>query len=159
MADQTWARTVEAFRAALPEASIVTCGGFLDKLLAIKDEGALRRMRRAAAITDEAHPDVLSRLKLGMTVRDVVLEVDYQLRRHGGGQLVPDRHRLHPAGRLRPRRWSVCWPRATPSPSTTAVAAGYSSDFGRSAFAGEPSDEYRASMRPCWRRRRPAWPP
>ena len=144
VADQTWARTVEAFRAALPAAEVVTCGGFLDRLLAIKDEDALRRMRRAAAITDEAHPDVLSRLKLGMTVRDVVLEVDYQLRRHG----AEDNSFQTGIVFTRPDGPPSSLERVLAAGDSITFdygcrAAGYSSDFGRSAFAGEPSDEYR----------------
>lgn len=144
VADQTWVRTVEALRTALPEAAIVTCGSFLDRLLAVKDDDALRRMQRAAAITDEAHPDVLSRLRLGMTVRDAALEVDYQLRRHGADDnsfqtgIVFTRPDGPPSG-----------PQRTLAPGDSITfdygcrAVGYSSDFGRAAFAGDPPAEYR----------------
>lgn len=144
VADQTWARTVEAFRAALPEAEIVTCGGFLDPLLAIKDEDALRRMRHAAAVTDAAHPDVLRRLQVGMTVRDAVLEVDYQLRKHGADDnsfqtgIVFTRPDGPPSSLQR-----VLAPGDSITFDYGCRAAGYSSDFGRAAFVGEPPEEYR----------------
>lgn len=144
VADQTWVRTVNALHAALPDTTVVLASEILNDLLAIKDDEALRRMRRAAEITDAAHPDVLSRLKLGMTVRDVALEVDYQLRKHGADDnsfqtgIVFTQPDGAPSTSDRP---------LMPGDSVTfdygCRALGYSSDFGRSAFAGEPSHEYR----------------
>ena len=39
------------------------------------------------------------------------------------------------------------------------VVDGYCSDFGRTIYCGEPSDEYRATYESCSRRRRPGGRP
>jgi len=143
--DTAPARALYTMQAALPEQiSIVMAGEFMDLLQSIKDEEALARMKRAAAIADATHPAVLKRLQVGMTVADLTLEVDYQLRKHGaednsfstgivftrpdGPPSTPDRQLAHGD--------SITF-------DYGCIAAGYASDFGRSAFVGEPPAAYR----------------
>ena len=142
--DTAPSRIFGALQEALPQATFSMASEFMDPLLAIKDEDALRRMRKAAEITDTIHPIVLSHLEIGMSVADVALEVDYQFRKHGAEDnsfetgivfTRPDGPPNAPDRRL------------APGDSITfdygCIADGYASDFGRSAFVGEPPAEYR----------------
>lgn len=141
--DRTWARFLVALQSAVPDAEICMASGFLDNLLAIKDEQALALMREVAGITDDAYGEAIKHLRLGVTEEEVALEVDYQFRRCGAeGSSFKS---------------SVLFTRPGDDPPTPdkrlqlgdsvvfdigALHAGYCSDFGRSAFAGEPPSEY-----------------
>ena len=112
-------------------------------LLAVKDEHAIRAMRRIGAITDAAYQEVLKTLRLGVSEMDVAAEVDYQLRRLGcednsfktGVRFTrPGDDPPTPEKRLQPGD-SVTF-------GFGGVYEGYSSDFGRSAYAGDPPAEY-----------------
>ncbi len=143
LADRTWACFAEAIRDLLPEAEIVMASDFMDDLLAIKDEHALRLLRRAAEITDAAYAETLKSLRFGVTEKEIALEVDHQFRKFGA-----DGNSF---------QTSVVFTRPEDAPPTLgaglqpgdsvifdigAVYGGYCSDFGRSVFAGDPPPEY-----------------
>ena len=142
--DTAPSRVLGNLQEGLPHASFSMASEFMDSLLAIKDEDALRRMRRAAEITDTIHPIVLNHIEVGMSVADLALEVDYQFRKYGAEEnsfqtgIVFTRADGPPNS---PDR------RLAPGDSITfdygCIADGYASDFGRSAYVGEPPAEYR----------------
>ena len=68
----------------LPDAVFVSATEILRELRTVKSIEEIEAMRRAGVVTEAAFQDVLSHLKLGMTELDIVSEVDYQLRKHGG---------------------------------------------------------------------------
>ena len=143
VADHTWTRFTESLRAVMPEVKISLASELMDMMMAVQDEEALRRMRKIAEITDAAYQQVVKHLRVGVTEEEMKREVDYQLRRFGSernsfstgvvftrpGDVppIPGKHLL-------------------PGDSVTfdfgGVYEGYSSDFGRSAFVGEPPAEY-----------------
>lgn len=143
VADRTWARFLQALQLAAPNAEICMASDLMDSLLAIKDEHALALMSKVAEITDEAYRETQTHLRLGATEHEIALEVDYQFRKLGAeGNAF---------------KTSVIFTRPGDDPPTPgkrldngdsivfdigAVYAGYCSDFGRSAFAGEPPAEY-----------------
>jgi Xaa-Pro aminopeptidase len=141
--DRTWARFMTALQSAAPDAEMYMASNLLDDLIATKDEHALSLMRKVSEITDNAYRETLDHLHLGVSEEEIALEVDYQFRKAGaeGNSFAS----------------SVIFTRPGDDPPTPgkrlqagdsvvfdigAVYAGYCSDFGRSAFAGEPPPEY-----------------
>jgi len=141
-----WSQALLSLQRALPAAQFLAMSdGWFDRVCAIKDAGEIAILERAAQITDAAFADVIARITPGMLDRDLVIEVDYQLKRHGGDGfsfmpvVVVDGH-----GSRYARAWID---RDEPKPLLhgTSLAfdlgvryRGYCSDFGRSAFIGDP---------------------
>ena len=141
-----WARTLMELQSAAPGAEFVPATDLMmDKVRAVKDEDEIALMQRAAEITDDVLQATLDRLEIGMTERDVAVEVVHQIRLHGGDDYSffpgiicvgngsdPDRH-------IMTRNTDM-----TLDPGTTVAFdfgvryEGYCSDFGRSVFVGEP---------------------
>ena len=141
-----WGQTVLSLQAAATSARFITATNtMMDKVRAVKDEDELQVMQRAAEITDAAMGATFKVLKAGMTERDVAVEVDYQIRRHGG-----DGHSFYPGiicvgnGSDTARHIMTRNTDMVLAPGTTVAFDfgvryhGYCSDYGRSAFIGEP---------------------
>jgi Xaa-Pro aminopeptidase len=143
VAGVTNAKFTTALRAAMPDVKMSLASDFMEPLLAVKDEHAIQALRRIGAITDAAYQEVLKWLDLGVSEQDVAVEVDYQLRRLGcednsfqtGVRFArPGDDPPTPDKRLQPCD-SVTF-------DFGGVYDGYSSDFGRSVYAGDPPAEY-----------------
>ncbi|MGQ9492780.1 MAG: M24 family metallopeptidase, partial [Anaerolineae bacterium] len=146
--DRAWAQTVLAFRRLLPDAELVLASTVTEPMRMIKEEAAIELMRKAGEITDSAFQQALAMLKPGVTELEVAMEIDYQLKRLGADYTSfvtgirftgPGRATPSALGRVTERRLS-------PGDSVTfdfgCVYQGYCSDFGRSAFVGDPPAEY-----------------
>lgn len=144
-----WSQTALSLRAGAPDATFVpVTNAFTDKIREVKDEDEIALMQRAAEITDEAMAATVSMLRIGMTERDVAIEVDYQLRRHGG-----DKPSFYPGiicvgnGSDTQRHIMERNTDMVLAPGTTVAFdwgvsyKGYASDFGRSVFIGEPRSD------------------
>ncbi len=145
LADRSWAYLSERLRLNLrPDTPILFASQLMDRLLAIKDEAAVESLRRACAITDAMYGEVLQQIQPGMTERDIIVEVEYQFRRQGADGVS------FPAsvvfGRPGPGQPSASPKNLQPGDSIMfdvgCVVDGYCSDFGRSAFVGEPPARY-----------------
>ena len=143
IAKTTWSEAYWNFRRLLPKARVVIASSdMLDKIHQVKDEAEIEIMKQAAAITDQALARTYAACSLQMTLRDVVVEVEYQMRKAGAegfaftpnvvaplvGEMVAMHHPNQP---LRPGL-------------TLAFDMGvryhyYCSDFGRTLFVGEPT--------------------
>jgi Xaa-Pro aminopeptidase len=144
-----WAQTVLSIQSALPEARLVPLtDAFIDRIRAIKEPGEIELLQEAARITDETFGAVVKQMQIGMLDRDLVIEIDYQFKLHGG-----DDYSFHPTvvldghGQRSARNWTD---REPPMPITAGMTVafdmgvvykGYCSDFGRSVFMGEAKDE------------------
>ena len=146
--DRTWARTVTAFRSLLPDTEFVMASELIAPLRMIKTEAELEVMREAGRITEAVFEKALVRLKPGVTEVDIASEIDYQFKAHGaehtsfvtGIRFVrASRDRAAQAARATDKQLML-------GDSVTfdfgCVYEGYCSDFGRSAFVGEPPAEY-----------------
>lgn len=146
--DRTWAQTTLGFRNLLPETELVLASQLIAPMRMIKEDAELALMRQAGEITDAVFQKALQRLKPGVTELDVATEIDYQFRVMGAEYTSfvtgirfsgPGRTQSATAGRATEKRLQ-------PSDSITfdfgCVHQGYCSDFGRSAFVGEPPAEY-----------------
>lgn len=146
--DHAWAETALAFRRLLPATELVLASRLIAPMRAIKEEAELELMRRGGQICGAALEKALARLQLGVTAWDVECEIDYQLQRMGADfnsfptNVVFTNPAKDPDLLLRKAER-----RLEPGDAVVfdfgCIYRGYASDFGRSAFAGEPPAEYR----------------
>ncbi len=133
-------KTVEAFGAdLLAPTSDVVLG-----LRAVKSESEIVRLRAAQAVTDAAFKHIVSYMKPGMTEREVQIELDCFMERHGAeglafptivacGENAADPHAIASSKRLEAGQCVVM--------DFGAKAFGYCSDMTRTVFLGRPSRE------------------
>jgi len=143
VADHTWTRFTEALRAIVPDARVSLASELMDMMMAAQDEEALRRMRKIAEITDAAYQEVVRHLCIGVTEEEMRREVDYQLRKFGseGNSFSTGVFFTRP-GDVPPIPGKHLQPGDSVTFDFGGVYEGYSSDFGRAAFVGEPPAEY-----------------
>lgn len=145
--DRAWVPMVEALRAA--GVQLVPASRLIDPLRMIKTADELEVMRRAAAVADAVYMAVLKVLREGVRELDVAYEIDYQFAQHGADYPAfvtgvrftrPNSDRL-PTTRHGQRRLA-------PGDAITfdfgCVYEEYCSDFGRTAFLGNPPQEVAA---------------
>jgi len=148
MDDRSWANTSQEFQKLLPTNRYSLASEIITPMRMIKDQEEIETMRRAGEITDKAYGEVLTTLGEGMTERDVESEVNRILSKTkaeypsftthvtftkpGEGSTIG--HRA--IGRTLQRGHSVCF-------DFGICYEGYCSDFGRTAFIGEPPSEVR----------------
>jgi Xaa-Pro aminopeptidase len=146
--NKSWTQTALAFRRLLPETEFILASDIITPMRMIKEEAEIELMRKAGQIADIAFRKAMDKLKPGVTELDIANEIDYQFRLAGaeynsfitGVRFVgPERGREATAARSTAKKLEV-------EDSVTfdlgCVYEGYCSDFGRTAFVGEPPAEY-----------------
>ena len=114
------------------------------KLRAVKDPGEIQRLRAAQAVTDAAFSHIVDFMRPGMTEREVQLELEDYMLRHGAGALAfrsivaagangADPHAIPGSTKLEAGQSVVL--------DFGAKAFGYCSDMTRTVFLGAPDDE------------------
>lgn len=146
--DHAWAQTALALERLRPEAELALAGSLIAPLRAIKDEAELDLMRKGGQICAAAFQRALACLKLGVTAWDVECEIDHQLRQMGASfNSFPTNVVLSNPDKDPSRSIAKAERRLEPGDAVTfdfgCIFQGYASDFGRTAFAGEPPAEYR----------------
>lgn len=145
--ERTWAATLLGLRALLPEAELIPANGLITPLRARKDDAELAALRRASDLTDEVFEAALAALRPGVAEHDVALAIDRRFAELGaeftsfetgvffaGAGFVGEEARRAGGRRLAPGD-SVMF-------DFGGVVDGYCSDFGRSAFLGDPPADY-----------------
>jgi Xaa-Pro dipeptidase len=147
--ERSWARTSDALHALIPDARFTLASDLVNPMKMIKDDDELLKMRVASALADRVFDLVIPTLKVGVSQLDIMQEVDYQFYKVGAEftsfptaiyiigpeeETTPPAHEFVGARALRPGD-SLMF-------DFGGVFDGYCSDFGRSAFVGEPSAEY-----------------
>ncbi len=154
---QSWSLGIEdsmplseyrALEQALEDQSLhprmVETNDFILGLRAVKDQMEIDRMRHAQSITDAALQHMLSFMTEGMTERQVQLELDEYMQRHGAsglsfasivasGEDAASPHAQPGEKRLEKGECVVM--------DFGAYANGYNSDMTRTIFVGEPSEK------------------
>jgi Xaa-Pro aminopeptidase len=148
--DRSWAELVLNVQTLRPAATLSQASAIMVPIRRIKGEDELAIMRQAGVITEAAYLATLGQLKHGMTNLDLITEVNYQLRKHGGRthSFVTSFYNM---GQHYPfdftNREEVLQIALEPPVSVSfdfgAVHEGYCYDYGRSVFFGEPDEEYR----------------
>lgn len=148
--DHAWSETTLALHDLLPNALLSATAPIIAPMRMIKDADEIAVMRRASALADRAFQETLSILVPGVSEFEVAREIDYQFQRAGADYTSFESN--------------ITFTSATEGSSQTllrtslgrtlkygdsvtfdfgCVLDGYCSDFGRSAFVGEPPADYR----------------
>src|SRR5215211_7324423 len=144
-----WGQTLLALQAAAPSARFIpTTDTMMDKMREVKDEDEIALMQEVAALTVVAMAETIKRMRVGMTERDVSLEVEYQIRLAGGdgpsftAGIISVGNGSDPNRHIFTRNTDfVLNPGVTVAFDFGAIYKGYCSDFGRSVFIGDPLPE------------------
>ena len=150
ISDWTEGETVSRLAPIIPGASFLSATDILRTMRVIKSPEEIEVMRRAGQITEAAFADVLKQLRHGMTELEVVMEVDYQLRKHGalGPSFTTSLYNSGPGHPVKFGKSLETWKRVLNPPVSIlfdfgAAHDGFCYDFGRTVFFGEPDATYR----------------
>lgn len=144
---RTWAETLIHAMGALGSPRLLSAEPLVNRLRRVKSRAELEVMARSAAICDGTMAAVTSKVRAGVTINELVEEVEHEMRARGS--LTPsftthiftlgldDSLESRSPSASRPLREgeSVLF-------DFGAVLDGYCSDFGRTIFCGEPTAEY-----------------
>lgn len=143
-----WAETIINIQKIAPHAKLVTATcEMVDQLHVIKEPEEIEAMQTVADLTDQAFEKIVAQLKPGISLRDVYLECEYQLKKAGAQALS-----FSPAAVAIPKGGTIQDWRDHPFEITVesgmalgfdlgARFNGYCSDFGRTVFIGEPTSQ------------------
>lgn len=150
ISDRAFGHSTSGIQAVLPDASFLSATDLLRPQRTIKTEDEIAVMRKAGDITEAAFAAVIPQLKLGMTELDVMTEVDYQIRKHGGAgpSFTTSMYNSGPNYPLIFGDAEHKWHRPLNPPVSLlfdfgAIYEGYCYDFGRTVSFGEPDAEMR----------------
>ncbi|MDP9359494.1 MAG: Xaa-Pro peptidase family protein [Chloroflexota bacterium] len=146
--ERTWAQTTLAMQGLIPGVVLSSASELLGPLRMIKDDDEIAAMRRASEVADRVFEVALAALGPGVTEQEAAHEIDRAFLLFGAeytsfptGVYFAGEGPLDAAGTLREGRRAL-----QPGDSVMfdfgGVVDGYCSDFGRSAFLGEPSADY-----------------
>ena len=141
-----WGQTLLAYQEAAPTARFISAGDtMMDKMREVKDEEEIKLMQEVATITDVALAETIKRMRVGMTERDVSLEVEYQIRLAGGdgpsftAGIISVGNGSDPNRHIFTRNTDfVLNPGVTVAFDFGAIDKGYCYDFGRSVLIRDP---------------------
>ena len=147
--DRTWVETELELHRALPNSKFSPASEIIAPMRIIKDPDEISAMTKAGQVTDRVYGEVLGLLKEGVTEYDVACEIDHLFAKHGTqfpsfttGVFFtkPGEGRGTGVRRATDRRLkkghSITFDFGT-------CYEGYCSDFGRTAFLGQPPAEFR----------------
>ncbi len=143
--ERTWAQTTLAMQGLIPGVVLSSASELLGPLRMIKDDDEIAAMRRASEVADRVFEVALAALGPGVTEQEVAHEIDRAFLLFGAeytsfptGVYFAGEGPLDAAGTLQEGRRAL-----QPGDSVMfdfgGVVDGCCSDFGRSAFLGEPS--------------------
>lgn len=140
-------RTHEKYRSKLPESiELVPTDSLIEDLRMVKDADEIARIEAACAVVDRAFDYILPFLKPGAVERDVMLELEWYLRKNEGAEIAFDTIIASgPRAALPHGRASL---RAMQKGDFVTLDFGarlnhYCSDITRTVVLGEPTDEQR----------------
>lgn len=127
-------------------AKMQATSGFVLALRAVKEPSEIKRLKAAQAITDAAFDHIIGFIRVGMTEREVQIELEDYMRRHGAdglafssivatGENGASPHAIPGSTRLEAGQCVVM--------DFGAKAYGYCSDMTRTVFLGEPDERLR----------------
>jgi len=146
--ERTWAQFTIALRELAPDLEIVSANEIIAPMRMIKSEEELAAMQHGSDLTDQVFRTILGFLKPGVTEFEVAHEIDFQFVRLGAEytsfetgvffiqpQKAEDEKTVRSGERALRHGDSIMF-------DFGGLIDGYASDFGRSAFLGEPGAEY-----------------
>jgi Xaa-Pro aminopeptidase len=149
--DRTWAETLIRLTTALLPDDVVSGSALVNELRRTKSPEELAAMERACGVTDATIASVAPTVQPGVTMLDLVEEVEHVMSRHGSR--VPS-FTTHVFTGFGEGKSSADDTRTIPLEEGDvvmfdfgAVVDGYCSDFGRTVCVGEPAGEVRDAYR------------
>ena len=147
--DRSWAQSTQELQNVLPGRRYSLASEIIAPMRMIKDRDEIATMRKAGEITDRVYGEVLKFLREDLTERDVACEIDRLLAKNGAEypSFTTGVTFTKPG-----EGTSTGVRRATDRPLRKGHSVsfdfgicyeGYCSDFGRTAFVGEPPAEVR----------------
>lgn len=148
--DRAWSEALVHVQEILPDARFTLASELVTPMRTIKTDEEITAMRRAADMTDLVFSQVIPFLKVGVTEFEVAEEIE-RLFQDAGADHLSFQTGLVFAGPNRGRQDGITRAKGARKldigDSITfdfgCLLDGYCSDFGRSAFVGEPPEEYR----------------
>ena len=124
----------------------VPVGNHINYVRSFKDETEIEYIKHAQSITDAAFSDILHVLKAGMTEKELAVELEYRMAKHGAEGLAFDTIIASGVNSSKPHAHPTDKVIENGDPVTMDFGAryhGYCSDMTRTVFVGEPSLEMR----------------
>ncbi|HEU5432465.1 MAG TPA: Xaa-Pro peptidase family protein, partial [Thermomicrobiales bacterium] len=146
--ERSWAQLTIAIRLLFPDAEIVNANEIIAPMRMIKDDDELAAMQRASDVADAVFEAVMPQLRPGVSELDISHEIDVQFIRHGAEYtsfetgVFFNGKRPDSAGQTTRSGDRTLQHGDSVMFDFGGVVDGYCSDFGRSAFVGEPPAEY-----------------
>ena len=139
-------REFNILKNAAPGIELLPLNNFLEEIRAVKEEGEIELIARAAGIADEAWQELLPLLKPGISELEVACELEYRLRKRGS-EKVPFEF-IVASGERSALPHGVAGERIISEGELVtvdfgAVYGGYCSDMTRTFVLGEPSEKQR----------------
>ena len=147
--DRTWIQSGLEFEHIVPGTKVSLASEIVAPMRMVKDADEVKLMQKVGKITDDVYGEVLSFLRVGVMEYDVAHEIDRQFSKRGAeytsfvtgvrftrpgeGEQIAVRRATN---RVLKKGDSVTF-------DFGACCNGYCSDFGRTAFVGEPPAEFR----------------
>ncbi|MEY9092919.1 M24 family metallopeptidase [Paenibacillus sp. RC84] len=125
---------------------LIPTGGIVEKLRIVKDESELQIMQEAADLADRTFSYILTRLRTGVTEKQIALEMEIFIRENGGTSssfdtiVASGERSALPHGVASDR---VLQPNEFVKLDFGALYKGYCSDITRTVVLGQPSDRHK----------------
>jgi len=141
----TFSSTIINFKNIIPGVEFFSIEDYVNSLKMIKTDYELTKMRESAELADEVFDEIVPLLKIGMSEIDIKAEIDHRILLKGcegnsfhTGVLI--------SGGNNKTHWSNTSGNMIEKGCTVAfdfgvMKDGFCSDFGRTVYAGEPTDE------------------
>jgi len=135
--------TWERLEAAAPGVELVPVDGWVEAIRQVKEPSELERVAAACAVADRALASLLPSIRVGVTERELALDLEWRIRTGGAERLAFDVACLAGA--------EAALPHGSPGPRPVrggavllfdfgGQVAGYRSDMTRTLFVGEPAE-------------------
>ncbi len=131
---------------AAPDVEWVPVTDVVESLRAIKDPGEIEVIRAAVALADEALAELVSRLRPGVTEREVAWELEVTLRTHGADGVAFEPIVSGGPNSALPHLRPTDRPIRAGEPIIVdmgALVGGYRSDVTRTLYLGQPDERFR----------------
>ena len=130
----------------LAKFELVPVGNHVNFVRSFKDETEISYVKKAQSITDAAFSQILQVIKVGMTERELAIELEYLMAKNGAEGLAFDTIIASGVNTSKPHAHPTDKVLELGDAITMDFGAryhGYCSDMTRTVFLGEPSDEMR----------------
>lgn len=138
--------TYVSYAGELGGVQLVPTDGLVEQLRVTKDEGELKIIQEAADLADAAFRHILSKLKPGVTEKEIAFELEFYMRRHGATSTSFDT--IVASGERSAMPHGVASDRVIGNNEFVtldfgAYYKGYCSDLTRTVVIGKPTEKHR----------------